>query len=83
MRYVTPLGNNGIYALDTASWRVVRPVIDKNRGVNCGQCLTYCPVCSIFAEGRQILISYDYCKGCGLCAAECPKRAINMVPEVK
>ncbi|MDP3894678.1 MAG: 4Fe-4S binding protein [Nocardioides sp.] len=23
----------------------------------------------------------DYCKGCGLCAAECPSGAIQMVPE--
>ena len=82
-RHVTPLGNQGIYILDTASWRVVRPVMDKNRCVNCGICLTLCPVGNIYAEGKQILISYDYCKGCGLCAAECPKRAISMEAEVK
>ena len=82
-RHVTPLGNQGMYILDTASWRVVRPVMDKNRCVNCGICLTLCPVGSIYAEVKQILISYDYCKGCGLCAAECPKRAISMEAEVK
>jgi Pyruvate/2-oxoacid:ferredoxin oxidoreductase delta subunit len=26
-------------------------------------------------------IDYDYCKGCGICAAECPCGAIAMVPE--
>ncbi len=26
-------------------------------------------------------IDYDYCKGCGVCAAECPCGAIEMVPE--
>ena len=81
--HVTPLGNDGMYILDTASWRVVRPVMNKDRCVNCGICLGYCPVDSIYAEGREILISYDYCKGCGLCAAECPKQAITMEPEVK
>jgi len=24
----------------------------------------------------------DYCKGCGMCAAECPVKDIDMVPEV-
>ena len=81
--HVTPLGKDGMYILDTASWRVVRPVMNKDRCVNCGICLGYCPVGSIYAEGREILISNDYCKGCGLCAAECPKQAITMEPEVK
>ncbi|MFW5987746.1 MAG: 4Fe-4S binding protein, partial [Methanohalophilus sp.] len=26
---------------------------------------------------------YDYCKGCGICANECPKEAIDMVLEEK
>jgi pyruvate ferredoxin oxidoreductase beta subunit len=26
-------------------------------------------------------IDYDYCKGCGICVAECPCGAITMVPE--
>jgi pyruvate ferredoxin oxidoreductase delta subunit len=26
-------------------------------------------------------IDYDYCKGCGICAVECPRKAIEMVPE--
>jgi len=25
----------------------------------------------------------DYCKGCGMCANECPVKDIDMVPEVK
>jgi NAD-dependent dihydropyrimidine dehydrogenase PreA subunit len=29
----------------------------------------------------QYEIDYDYCKGCGLCAAECPCGAIEMEPE--
>jgi Na+-translocating ferredoxin:NAD+ oxidoreductase RNF subunit RnfB len=31
--------------------------------------------------GERYEIDYDYCKGCGLCVAECPSGAIEMVPE--
>jgi ferredoxin len=36
-----------------------------------------------FLEGRhaQAFPSLDFCKGCGLCAAECPCGAIEMEPE--
>jgi len=30
---------------------------------------------------RKYEINYDYCKGCGICANECPTKAIEMVPE--
>ena len=26
-------------------------------------------------------VDLDYCKGCGICARECPAGAIEMVPE--
>ncbi|NTW41461.1 MAG: 4Fe-4S binding protein, partial [Cellulomonadaceae bacterium] len=32
--------------------------------------------------GLRFEIDYDYCKGCGICAAECPCGSILMVPEV-
>lgn len=82
-RHVTPLGNDGMYVLDTASWRIVRPVMDKAKCINCGMCLAICPVGSVYCEGNEFKISYDFCKGCGICAAECPKKAIDMVSEVK
>jgi Pyruvate/2-oxoacid:ferredoxin oxidoreductase delta subunit len=28
-------------------------------------------------------IDYDHCKGCGICAEECPKDAIHMEEEEK
>jgi Pyruvate/2-oxoacid:ferredoxin oxidoreductase delta subunit len=31
--------------------------------------------------GKRFQFNYDYCKGCGLCVAECPCGAIKMVPE--
>ncbi len=82
-KFVTPVGNKGMYVLDTATWRTHRPVMDKSRCVNCGMCLGYCPVNSVrFSENSGYYICYDYCKGCGICAVECPKSAISMVKEV-
>jgi Pyruvate/2-oxoacid:ferredoxin oxidoreductase delta subunit len=31
--------------------------------------------------GKRFQFNYEYCEGCGLCAAECPCGAINMAPE--
>lgn len=81
-QYRTPIGNAGMYVLDTASWRTLRPVMDQHLCVKCGICLGYCPVGSICgtADGAY-RIDYSFCKGCGICAVECPRKAINMVPE--
>jgi Pyruvate/2-oxoacid:ferredoxin oxidoreductase delta subunit len=35
----------------------------------------------IKTSSGEYAIDYDYCKGCGICAAECPCGAIAMVPE--
>jgi len=48
----------------------------------CDNCYGVCPDNAIIklADG-QYEVDYDYCKGCGLCAAECPCGAIEMQPE--
>ncbi len=48
----------------------------------CDNCYGVCPDNAIvkLADG-QYEIDFDYCKGCGLCAAECPCGAIDMEPE--
>ena len=33
----------------------------------------------VLASGYEI--DLDYCKGCGICVAECPCGAIDLVPE--
>jgi len=79
--YITPVGKDNLYILDTASWRTQRPVLDKERCVKCGLCMAYCPVNSILRKDGEYYITYDYCKGCGLCVPECPKGAIQMKDE--
>lgn len=82
--FVTPVGNKGMYVLDTSTWRTHRPIMDKAVCINCGICMSYCPVNAIkFGEEKGYHITYDYCKGCGICAIECPKSAITMTKEVK
>jgi len=34
-------------------------------------------------DGRVVGVDLDYCKGCGICASECPQKAITMVEEIK
>ncbi len=41
-----------------------------------------CPSFASGGAGRYYEFDYDYCKGCGLCVAECPSGAIVMEPEV-
>jgi len=51
---------------------------------SCDNCYGVCPdnaVIKLGAPGEPYAIDYDYCKGCGICAAECPAGAISMVPE--
>ncbi len=82
IKYHSLIGNEGMYVLDTASWRTEKPVMDKEKCIECGICLVYCPVCSIEGtEDKVYYINYDQCKGCGLCANVCPHKAIDMVSE--
>lgn len=64
----------------TGSWRVFRPVVDKEKCNQCGMCQMYCPDAAIDDE---LNVDPDFCKGCGICANECPKKAITMVREEK
>jgi pyruvate ferredoxin oxidoreductase delta subunit len=69
----------------TGDWRDATPIIDhtkciasvKNRPA-CYLCWLYCPE-GIVAAGVPVEIDLTYCKGCGICAEECPAKAITMV----
>ena len=48
----------------------------------CDNCYGVCPDNAIINLGNgRYEIDYDYCKGCGLCVAECPCGSIEMEPE--
>ena len=65
----------------TVDWRAFRPVIDKEKCVNCLLCWIYCPDGAIVREEKKVSVNYEYCKGCGICANECPVKAITMEEE--
>jgi len=49
----------------------------------CDNCYGVCPDNAVIklGPGKGFQFNYDYCKGCGMCVAECPCGAIRTVPE--
>jgi len=49
----------------------------------CDNCYGVCPDNAVIklGPGKRFQFNYDFCKGCGLCAAECPCGAIEMAAE--
>ena len=49
----------------------------------CDNCYGVCPDNAVIklGPGKRFKFNYDYCKGCGMCAAECPCGAIRMETE--
>jgi NADPH-dependent glutamate synthase beta subunit-like oxidoreductase len=49
----------------------------------CDNCYGICPDNAVIklGPGKRFRFNYDYCKGCGMCATECPCGAVMMTPE--
>jgi len=65
----------------TGSWRIQRPVLDPEKCNNCLICWLFCPEGSIRRGKGCVSIDLAFCKGCGICARECPRQALRMVDE--
>ena len=67
---------------DSAIWEA-RRCFSCGSCFACDNCYGVCPDNAIrkLEAPTRYLIDYDYCKGCGLCAQECPCHAIDMVVE--
>ena len=73
-------GNAADYS--TGSWRTQRPVWKPEECIHCLTCWVFCPEEAFrLTDGKTRTgkdrkeiseIDYGHCKGCGLCAAECP-----------
>ena len=54
-------------------------MIDKNKCISCGACVSACPVNAIeFDEDGKAKINTDICIHCGTCQAICPVNAIEI-----
>jgi len=61
------------YIASVASWRVIKPVYNRDICIDCQNCWVWCPDTSIISRDKQMLgIDYDHCKGCGVCVEVCP-----------
>ena len=64
-------------------------IFEARRCLSCGNCMEcdncygVCPDSAVvkLGPGKGYEFNYDYCKGCGVCAQECPCGHIAMVPE--
>jgi 2-oxoacid:acceptor oxidoreductase delta subunit (pyruvate/2-ketoisovalerate family) len=77
-------GNSVEY--NTGGWRTFRPIHNADKCTNCLLCWIYCPDSAIrVKDGKFLEFDLEHCKGCGICARECPDKvkAIDMVEEAR
>ena len=64
----------------TGDWGVEVPKINLEKCIKCNFCHFFCPEgCILVREDGFPEPDYSYCKGCKICAKECPVDAIEMV----
>ncbi len=47
----------------------------------CNNCWVFCPDAAITRRDGTYDVNYDFCKGCGVCAEECPRSVISLIEE--
>ena len=73
------LGSQGIYPKSNydIDWH-------EDECVNCGKCTTICNFQAFTKdENKKVHYNKDLCWGCTICAPNCPKGAIHLIPKKK
>ncbi|HYU58713.1 MAG TPA: 4Fe-4S binding protein [Actinomycetota bacterium] len=79
---VTRPGTSAVY--QTAGWRTEIPRFLLAACNGCDRCVAFCPEGIVVRLGKNRYgFDHDYCKGCGICAKECPVDDIVMEVEVR
>ncbi len=77
---IVQAGNSEKYR--TGSWRIRKPLYSAEKCIQCMLCWAYCPDMAIKVEDGDVVgVDYLHCKGCGICANQCPVEALEMVDE--
>ena len=81
-REIAPAGvcSKSSTTFSTGDWKTYMPVRDLEKCTRCLLCVILCPDGAIHWNPDKADIEFDYgfCKGCGICANECPTKAITM-----
>ena len=72
-----------VEALASAGCAEARRCFQCGRCNVCNTCWFLCPDAVVLQKNGEIEFDYDYCKGCGVCAEECPRGALGMDEESK
>ena len=64
----------------TGDWKTYTPIRDLEKCTRCLTCVMFCPDGAIHwvPDKEDIEFDMSFCKGCGICANECPTKAIKM-----
>ncbi|OGB90777.1 hypothetical protein A2625_07020 [candidate division WOR-1 bacterium RIFCSPHIGHO2_01_FULL_53_15] len=68
----------------TGGWRSERPRWIPETCIQCMICWIACPDVAVTTkDGKMTGFDYDHCKGCGICAFECPTKPNSIVMELE